>query len=79
LRKDFDYDEILELPKKPSIPVDTGDDDDDDYDDVTIDVLDPMKLIDEIRLGKQGMRIDRDLYPSSQERYSKRSNLERNG
>ena len=62
--KDFDYDEILELPKKPSIPVDTGDDDDEDYDDVTIDILDPMKLIEEIRLGNQGMRIDRDLYPS---------------
>ena len=62
--QDFDYDEILELPKKPSIPVDTGDDDDEDYDDVTIDILDPMKLIEEIRLGNQGMRIDRDLYPS---------------
>ena len=62
--KDFNYDEILELPKKPSIPVDTGDDDDEDYDDVTIDILDPMKLIEEIRLGNQGMRIDRDLYPS---------------
>ena len=62
--KDFDYDEILELPKKPSIPVDTGDDDDEDYGDVTIDILDPMKLIEEIRLGNQGMRIDRDLYPS---------------
>jgi len=62
--KDFDYDEILELPKKPSIPVDTGDEDDEDYDDVTIDILDPMKLIEEIRLGNQGMRIDRDLYPS---------------
>ena len=62
--KDFDYDEILELPKKPSIPIDTGDDDDEDYDDVTIDILDPMKLIEEIRLGNQGMRIDRDLYPS---------------
>ncbi len=62
--KDFDYDDILELPKKPSIPVDTGDDDDEDYDDVTIDILDPMKLIEEIRLGNQGMRIDRDLYPS---------------
>ena len=62
--KDFDYDEILELPKKPSIPVDTGDDDDEDYDDVTIDILDPIKLIEEIRLGNQGMRIDRDLYPS---------------
>ncbi len=62
--KDFDYDDILELPKKPSIPVDTGDDDDEDYDDVTIDILDPMKLIEEIRLGNKGMRIDRDLYPS---------------
>ncbi len=62
--KDFDYDEILELPKKPSIPVDTDDDDDEDYDDVTIDILDPMKIIEEIRLGNQGMRIDRDLYPS---------------
>jgi type I restriction enzyme R subunit len=62
--KDFDYDEILELPEKPSIPVDTDDDDDEDYDDVTIDILDPMKLIEEIRLGNQGMRIDRDLYPS---------------
>ena len=62
--KDFEYDEILELPKKPSIPVDTGDDDDEDYDDVTIDILDPMKLIEEIRLGNQGMKIDRDLYPS---------------
>ena len=62
--KDFDYDDILELPKKPSVPVDTGDDDDEDYDDVTIDILDPMKLIEEIRLGNKGMRIDRDLYPS---------------
>jgi type I restriction enzyme R subunit len=62
--KDFDYDDILELPKKPSIPVDTGDDDDEDYDDVTIDILDPIKLIEEIRLGNQVMRIDRDLYPS---------------
>jgi type I restriction enzyme R subunit len=62
--KDFDYDEILKLPKKLSILVDTGDDDDEDYDDVMIDILDPIKIINEIRLGNQGMRIDRDLYPS---------------
>ena len=62
--KYFDYDEILKLPKKPSIPIDGP---------TTIDVdkltnydEDPLKFIDEIKISNEGMKIDRDLYKSCQ-------------
>ncbi len=59
--KDFDYDETLKIPSisdqgdgeiKPPI------------DEIEINIPDPMKILEEIKLGNQGMRIDRDLYPS---------------
>ena len=61
--QDYDYDEVLDLPKKPStegregvLEIDIGE--------VTTYIDDPLKLLEEIRLGNKGMRIDRDLYPS---------------
>ena len=61
--QDYDYDEVLDLPKKPStegregvLEIGIGE--------VTTYIDDPLKLLEEIRLGNKGMRIDRDLYPS---------------
>ena len=58
--KDFDYDEVLKLPSisesEEGIPREIIE--------VEIDIPDRIKLIEEIRLGNKGMRIDRDLYPS---------------
>ena len=59
--KEFDYDEILKLP---SISNETGDGPIIDIDEIEIDIPDPIQLIDEINLGHEGMRIDRDLYPT---------------
>lgn len=59
--KDFDYEEKIDLP---SISLEGGDGPIIDIDEIEIDIPDPMKLIEEIQLSNQGMRIDRDLYPS---------------
>ena len=73
--QDYDYDEILELPKKPSteggegvLEIDIGE--------VTTYIDDPLKLLEEIRLGNEGMRIDRDLYPSFKNEIQQDSKLQ---
>ena len=58
--KEFDYDEVLKLP---SISESEGGEKP-DIDEIEIDIPDPIKIIEEIKLGNKGMRIDRDLYPS---------------
>jgi type I restriction enzyme, R subunit len=62
--KEFDYDEKLELPKKPSFT---------DNPNPPIDITevinyndDPLKFIEEISIGDEGMKIDRNLYRSFQ-------------
>ncbi len=62
--KEYDYDEILELPKKPTIsenpnpPIEVSD--------VINYSDDPLKFIEEISIGDEGMKIDRNLYRSFQ-------------
>ena len=63
--KDFDYDEILKLPQKPSVPIEDPIDVD-PVDEVTNYNADPLKFIEEITIGAEGMKIDRDLYRSFQ-------------
>ena len=63
--KDFDYDEILKLPQKPSVPIDPPIDVD-PVDEVTNYNAAPLKFIEEITIGAEGMKIDRDLYRSFQ-------------
>ena len=61
--KDFDYDEVLELPKQPSIP--TGEIRPESGDVIT-EQLDPLTFFKEFNIGSEGMKIDRDLYKSFQ-------------
>jgi len=63
--KDFDYDEILKLPQKPSVPIGPPIDVD-PVDEVTNYNADPLKFIEEITISAKGMKIDRDLYRSFQ-------------
>jgi len=63
--KDFNYDEILKLPENPSIPIDPPIDVD-PVDEVTNYNADPLKFIEEITIGAEGMKIDRNLYRSFQ-------------
>ena len=63
--KDFDYDEILKLPQKPSVPIEDPIDVD-PVDELTNYNEDPLKFIKEIAIGNEGMKIDRDLYRSFQ-------------
>jgi type I restriction enzyme, R subunit len=63
--KDFDYDEILKLPQKPSVPIDDPIDVD-PVDELTNYNADPLKFLEEITIGAEGMKIDRDLYRSFQ-------------
>ena len=58
--KEFDYDEVLKLPSISESEGGEGP----DIDEIEIDIPDPIKIIEEIKLGNKGMRIDRDLYPS---------------
>jgi type I restriction enzyme, R subunit len=62
--KDFDYDEILKLPQKPSIPLE--DPSENDITEVINYNDDPLKFIEEISIGDEGMKIDRNLYRSFQ-------------
>ena len=64
--KDFDYDEILKLPQKPSVPVDPPPEPPPGADEATNYNEDPLKFIKEIAIGDGGMKIDRDLYRSFQ-------------
>ena len=64
--KDFDYDEILKLPQKPSVPVDPPPEPPPGADELTNYNEDPLKFIKEIAIGAEGMKIDRDLYRSFQ-------------
>lgn len=73
--KDYNYDEIIELPKRSQsngvegdIEIDIGE--------VTSYIDDPLKLLEEIRLGNEGMRIDRDLYPSFKNEIKQDSKLQ---
>tara|TARA_B100000767_G_C19772869_1_gene541000 strand:+ start:154 stop:2619 length:2466 start_codon:yes stop_codon:yes gene_type:complete len=59
--KEFKYDEVLKLPRISQ----SGEGDGlPPIEEIEIDIADPIKLIKEIRLGNEGMRVDRDLYPS---------------
>ena len=60
--KEFDYDEVLKLPSISES--EGGEGPGPDIDEIEIDIPDPIKIIEEIKLGNKGMRIDRDLYPS---------------
>ena len=60
--KEFDYDEVLKLPSISES--EEGEGPGPDIDEIEIDIPDPIKIIEEIKLGNEGMRIDRDLYPS---------------
>ena len=61
--KEFDYDEVIKLPSKPSNgtgptppppPIE----------EVISTIPDPLAKIKEILISNKGMKIDRDLYPS---------------
>lgn len=60
--KDFDYDEIIKLPSKPSIPPDTPPPT--PIDEAVYTGVDPLKFLEEIKIPDEGMRIDRVLYNS---------------
>ena len=60
---DFDYDEVLELPQKPSISIGEPSV---EIDDVITYQADPLKFLQEFDIGSEGMKIDRDLYKSFQ-------------
>ena len=60
--KDFDYDEVLKLPSKPSKP--TGDPPNPPPDEVISISPDPLAELKEILISDQGMKIDRNLYRS---------------
>ena len=62
--KDFDYDETLKLPQKPSVPIESPDPI--PVDELTNYNADPLKFIEEITIGTEGMKVDRDLYRSFQ-------------
>ena len=61
--KDFDYDEVLKLPTRPS---NSGGDPPDPkpIDDAISTIPDPLAELKEILISNQGMKIDRDLYRS---------------
>lgn len=63
--KEFDYDEILKLPQKPSVPIEDPIDID-PVGEVTNYNEDPLKFLEEITVSDEGMKIDRDLYRSFQ-------------
>ena len=60
--QDYNYDKVLELPQKPSVssdpPIEIDVDEAINYSD------DPIKFVEEIEIGVEGMKIDRDLYRS---------------
>ncbi len=61
--KDFDYDEVLKLPLKPSQPTEPPIDPT-NIDEVVSTAPDPLAELKEILISDQGMKIDRNLYRS---------------
>ncbi|MEM7375611.1 MAG: DEAD/DEAH box helicase family protein [Bacteroidota bacterium] len=61
--KDFDYDQLLQLPAKPSEPPATPPEPK-DIDGAISTAPDPLAALREIFITDQGMKIDRDLYRS---------------
>ena len=61
--KEFDYDEVIKLPSKPSDP-DPNPLPPIIIDKITSTIPDPLAEIKEILISNKGMKIDRDLYPS---------------
>ena len=61
--KDFDYDEVLKLPSKPSQPIEPPIDTP-NIDEVVSTAPDPLAELKEILISDQGMKIDRNLYRS---------------
>ena len=72
--KEFDYDEILKLSQKPSVPIDDPIDID-PVGEVTNYNEDPLKFLEEITVSDEGMKIDRDLYRSFQSVVSDNSTI----
>jgi type I restriction enzyme R subunit len=73
--KDFDYDETLKLPTKPTgindNPVDVV-----DVDDAISTVSDPLAQLKEILISEKGMRIDRDLYPTFKKKIAENKTIQ---
>jgi type I restriction enzyme, R subunit len=73
--KDFDYDEILKLPSKPTgitdNPVDVT-----DIDEAISTVADPLAQLKEILISEKGMRIDRDLYPTFKKKIAENKTIQ---
>ncbi len=73
--KDFDYDETLKLPSKPTgindNPVDVI-----DVDDAISTVADPLAQLKEILISEKGMRIDRDLYPTFKKKIAENKTIQ---
>jgi len=63
--KDFDYDEIIELPSRPSIPLEPPPPT--LIDEAVYTGVDPLKFLEEIKIPEGGMKIDRVLYNSFKE------------
>lgn len=61
--KDFDYDEVLKLPSKPSQPTEPPVDPP-NIDEVVSTAPDPLAELKEILISDRGMKIDRNLYRS---------------
>lgn len=58
--KEFNYDEVLELPKEGAEG--NGRDGKPPIEQISIDVLDPLKTLVETPIGADGMRVDRELF-----------------
>ncbi|MDP2932869.1 MAG: DEAD/DEAH box helicase family protein, partial [bacterium] len=58
--KEFNYDEVLELPKEGAEG--NGGDGKPPVEQISIDVLDPLKTLVETPIGANGMRVDRELF-----------------
>ena len=69
----FNYDEELKLPAISSGNKDGGEGP--VYDDVEIDDPDFIKILDEIPIGKEGMRIDREFFEKAKESIQKDSEI----
>ena len=61
--KDYDYDEVLKLPSKPYEPKEPTDEPPPHFEVVSTSP-DPLAKLKEIVISDQGMKIDRNLYPS---------------
>ena len=67
--KDFDYDEVLKLPSKPSQPINPPPPPP-PIDEVVSTAPDPLADLKEILISDQGMKIDRNLYRSFKKKVS---------